>query len=119
MIMSSSASTVTDFDPMELLTDDEYAPDIVIVSSDDELDHEMLSDDDDLLDDFQPFALPDPLVGDDPQIDDVLDLQLPLFDRIIYGHPEGEHVVVYLAIPLAAIPPNMDIEDDQDEVPLF
>ncbi|MFS7962711.1 hypothetical protein Hanom_Chr08g00729791 [Helianthus anomalus] len=73
--------------------------------SDSESNPEMMSDDDD-LDDFQPFALPD--FGDDvPFVDDILALPLPIHDQLIIAHPDGERIVepipIYV-IPLAVIP---------------
>ncbi|MFS7963051.1 hypothetical protein Hanom_Chr08g00733611 [Helianthus anomalus] len=92
--------------------------------SDSESDLEVASDDDD-LDDFQPFALPD--FGDDvPFIDDVLALPLPFHDQLIIGHPDGEHLVEPIpihAIPFAAIPdedwPFVDDLDDDVDVPVI
>ncbi|MFS7963303.1 hypothetical protein Hanom_Chr08g00736511 [Helianthus anomalus] len=50
-----------------------------------------MSDDED-LDNFQPFALPE--FGDGiPSEDDVLALPLPIHDQLITGHPYGENVV--------------------------
>ncbi|KAJ0876101.1 hypothetical protein HanPSC8_Chr11g0484501 [Helianthus annuus] len=79
-----------------------------------------MSDDDD-LDDFQPFALPD--FGDDiPVVDDVLAFPLPIHDQLIIGHPDGEHIVEPIPIhtvPLAAIPAEdwpfvVDLDNDID-----
>ncbi|MFS7959562.1 hypothetical protein Hanom_Chr08g00692551 [Helianthus anomalus] len=63
--------------------------------------------------DFQPFTLPEPDPADIPPVDDVL--AIPHFhDMIIYGHPEGEHVVAFIPIPLAVVGP-----EDGDVVPPF
>ena len=75
-----------------------------------------VSDDED-LDDFQPFALPDhyPQEVDD----DVLAIPQPHHDIVIEGHPGGEHVVVHAVEPLEVVPPVADIDDDDDVVPVF
>ncbi|KAJ0786210.1 hypothetical protein HanOQP8_Chr02g0052661 [Helianthus annuus] len=90
---------------MVVASDDEIAPAPEIFTSDAETDLELMSDDED-LDDFQPFALPD--FGDDiPFVDDVLAFPLPIHDQLIIGHPDGEHLVEPIpihAVPLAAIP---------------
>ncbi|KAJ0502430.1 hypothetical protein HanHA300_Chr11g0412781 [Helianthus annuus] len=79
-----------------------------------------MSDDDD-LDDFQPFALPN--FGDDiPFVDDVLAFPLPIHDQLIIGHPDCEHIVEPIpihAVPLAAIPAEdwpfvVDLDNDID-----
>ncbi|MFS7986931.1 hypothetical protein Hanom_Chr11g01016041 [Helianthus anomalus] len=67
-----------------------------------------MSDDDD-LDVFQPFALPD--FGDDiPFVDDVLAFPIPIHDQLIIGHPDGEHLVE--PIPIHAVPPAATLADD-------
>ncbi|KAJ0765871.1 hypothetical protein HanPI659440_Chr08g0308771 [Helianthus annuus] len=107
-------------DPMAIVSDDEIAPAPEIFTSDSETDPELMSDDDD-LDDFQPFALPD--FGDDiPFIDDVLAFPLSIHDQLIIGHPDGEHIVEPILIhvvPLGAIPAEdwpfvIDLDDDID-----
>ncbi|MFS8024468.1 hypothetical protein Hanom_Chr16g01463591 [Helianthus anomalus] len=43
----------------------------------------------------------------------------PLHDVIIYGHPEGEHMIVNLVVPLAVVP-LVDLEDDDDvDIPVI
>ncbi|MFS7946251.1 hypothetical protein Hanom_Chr06g00533811 [Helianthus anomalus] len=89
---------------MTIVSDDEVAPALEIFTSDTESDPELMSDDDD-LDDFQPFSLP---------------------DFLVIGHPDGEHLVEHIpihAILLAAIPAEdwpfvVDLGDDVD-VPMF
>ncbi|MFS7946905.1 hypothetical protein Hanom_Chr06g00541861 [Helianthus anomalus] len=93
VLMSSSESRglSNEHDPMVIVSDDEVAHTPEIFTSDSETGPEMMSDDDD-LDDFQPFALPD--FGDDvPFNDDVVALPLPIHDQLIIGHPDGEHLV--------------------------
>ncbi|KAJ0752565.1 hypothetical protein HanPI659440_Chr09g0325851 [Helianthus annuus] len=104
VIMSSSESSglSEEHDPMAIVSDDEIAPVPEIFTSDSKSDPEMMPDDED-LDEFQPFALPD--FGDDdiPLEDDVLALPLPIHDQLIIAHPDGEHVVEPIlihAIPL-------------------
>ncbi|MFS7977182.1 hypothetical protein Hanom_Chr10g00901101 [Helianthus anomalus] len=84
----------------------------------------MMSDDDD-LDDFQPFALPN-FGHDAPFVDDVLTFPLTLHGQLIIAHPDGEHIVEPIpihTIPLATIPAEdwlfiVDLDDDVD-VPVF
>ncbi|KAF5789868.1 hypothetical protein HanXRQr2_Chr09g0376291 [Helianthus annuus] len=121
VIMSSSESSglSEEHDPMAIVSDDEIAPVPEIFTSDSKSDPEMMPDDED-LDEFQPFALPD--FGDDdiPLEDDVLALPLPIHNQLIIAHPDGEHVVEPIlihAIPLAAIPVEdwpfiVDLDDD-------
>ncbi|MFS7968924.1 hypothetical protein Hanom_Chr09g00803161 [Helianthus anomalus] len=77
MSSSESSGLIDDYDPMELVSDNGVVPtDEVFTSdtdSDPEEDPDFMSDDDD-LDDFQPFALPDLADGDVPPVDDVLTL---------------------------------------------
>ncbi|KAJ0617430.1 hypothetical protein HanHA89_Chr02g0041831 [Helianthus annuus] len=116
---SSSSSDLSEVDPMLVVSDDEYGPDIIIISSDDESEHDVSSDDDYMLDDFQPFALA--AFGEDPvpPEDDVLAMPQLLHGIIIYGHPEGEHMIVHLPEPLAAVP-FVDLEDDDDvDIPVI
>ncbi|MFS7936363.1 hypothetical protein Hanom_Chr05g00414711 [Helianthus anomalus] len=80
--------------------------------------HDTFLEDDDLLDDFQPFAFIDYAEDDAPLEDDVLTFQQPLHDAIIYGHPEGEHMIVHLAVPLAIVP-LVDLDGDDDDIPIF
>ncbi|KAJ0805250.1 hypothetical protein HanPI659440_Chr02g0047631 [Helianthus annuus] len=105
---------------MAVVSDDEIAPAPKIFTFDSETDPELMSDDND-LDDFQPFALPD--FGDDiPFVDDVLAFPLPIHDQLIIGHTDGEHLVEPIpihAVPLAAIPDEdwpfvVDLDDDID-----
>ncbi|KAJ0592169.1 hypothetical protein HanHA300_Chr03g0081721 [Helianthus annuus] len=120
MSSSESSGLFDEHDPMAIVSDDEVAHAPEIFTSDSESDPEMMSDDDD-LDDFQPFALPD--FGDDvPFVDDVLALPLPLHDQLIIGYPDGEHLVELIpihVIPLAAIPAEdwpfvVNLDDDVD-----
>ncbi|MFS7950265.1 hypothetical protein Hanom_Chr07g00581261 [Helianthus anomalus] len=124
MSYSESSGMSDEHDPMAIVSDDEVAHAPEILTSDSESDPEMMSDDDD-LDDFQPFALPD-FGDDDPFVDDVLALPLPHHDQLIIGHPDGEHLVepipIY-AIPLVAIPvedwPFVVHLDDDVDVPVI
>ncbi|XP_022041545.1 cell surface glycoprotein 1-like [Helianthus annuus] len=107
--MSSSESGLSDtVGPMAIVSDDGIIPELEIFTSDTESDPEMMSDDDD---DFQPFALPD--FGDD----------VPHADGPSHPHPDGEHVVapIPVPLPLAAFPfedlPFDDLFDD--DVDLF
>ncbi|KAM0053038.1 hypothetical protein Hdeb2414_s0007g00255341 [Helianthus debilis subsp. tardiflorus] len=126
VLMSSSESNELseEHDPMAIVSDDEVVSAPEIFTTDSETDPEMMSDDED-LDDFQPFSLPD--FGDDvPFVDDVLASPLSIHDQLIIGHPDGEHIVEPIpihAIPLAAIPAEdlpfvVDLDDDVD-VPVF
>ncbi|MFS8024816.1 hypothetical protein Hanom_Chr16g01467831 [Helianthus anomalus] len=126
LLMSSSESSglSEEHDPLAIISDDEIASAPEIFTSHSETDPEMMSDDED-LEDFQPFALPD--FGDDvPFVDDVLALPLPIHDQLIIAHPDGEHIVEPIPIhdiPLAAIPAEdwpfvFDLDDDV-EVPVF
>ncbi|MFS7977436.1 hypothetical protein Hanom_Chr10g00903941 [Helianthus anomalus] len=119
--MSSSSDTdsaghASDADYIPL---DDPAPPVILVSDDE------VSDDEWMDIDFQPFALPDPDPADIPPVDDVL--AIPHFhDMIIYGHPEGEHVVAFLPIPLDVVgpeggddvPPVIDpmLDDDAEDM---
>ncbi|MFS8007384.1 hypothetical protein Hanom_Chr14g01260361 [Helianthus anomalus] len=84
-----------DVDPMDLVSDNEIVPEVQVITSD----SESASDDD--LDDFQPFALP----GD-----------------IIDADVLGEHVVEIIpfdVVPFDAIPFIVDLEDDDDVIPVI
>ncbi|KAF5803127.1 hypothetical protein HanXRQr2_Chr06g0267681 [Helianthus annuus] len=111
MSSSEGSNVYDDMDPMELVSDDEYVPEVQVITSD----SESASGDD--LDDFQPFALLDDIIDDD-----VLAIP-PLFnDIVIMGHLEGEHVVKVIpfdVIPLAAIPFIVDLDDDDDVIPVI
>ncbi|KAL9997320.1 hypothetical protein Hdeb2414_s0007g00243841 [Helianthus debilis subsp. tardiflorus] len=121
-IMSSfeSSGLFDKHDPMAIVSHDEVAHVPEIFTSDSKSDPEMMSDDDD-LDDFQPFALPD-FSDDVPFVDDVLALPFPLHDQLIIGHLDGEHLVEPIpihAIPLAVVPAEgwpfvVDLDDDVD-----
>ncbi|KAJ0699675.1 hypothetical protein HanOQP8_Chr10g0358691 [Helianthus annuus] len=124
MSSSKNSGISEEHDPMAIVSDDEVTPAPEIFTSDSETDPKMMSDDDD-LDDFQPFALPN--FGDDaPFVDDVLTFPLPLHDQLIIAHPDGEHIVESIpihAISLATIPAEdwlfvVDLDDDVD-VPVF
>ncbi|KAJ0616468.1 hypothetical protein HanRHA438_Chr02g0089351 [Helianthus annuus] len=124
MSSSESSGLSDEHNPMAIVSDDEVAPIPEIFTSDSESDPELMSDEED-LNDFQPFTLPD--FGDVPFNDDVLALPLPIHDQLIIGHPDGEHVVEPIpihVIPLAAIPAEdwpfvVDLDDDDVDVPVF
>ncbi|KAF5759824.1 hypothetical protein HanRHA438_Chr16g0757781 [Helianthus annuus] len=106
-----SSNVYDDVDPMELVSDDEFVPEVQVITSD----SESASNDD--LDDFQPFALLEDIIDDD-----VLAIPPLLNDIFIMGHPEGEHVVEVIPfdiIPLAAIPFVVDLDDDDDVIPVI
>ncbi|MFS8033824.1 hypothetical protein Hanom_Chr17g01574131 [Helianthus anomalus] len=124
MSSSESSKLLDDYDPMELVSNDEVVPAEEVFTSDTDSDPDedpdFLSDEDD-LDDFQPFALPDLTDDDIPLVDDVLALPLPIHDQLIIGHPNGEHIVEPIpipVIPLAVIPMEdwpfvVDLDDDE------
>ncbi|MFS7918997.1 hypothetical protein Hanom_Chr03g00207741 [Helianthus anomalus] len=127
VLMSSSESSglSDEHDPIAIVSDDEIAPVPEVFTSDSVSNPEMMSDDEDLYD-FHPFALPD--FGDDlPFVDDVLALPLPIYDQLINGHPDGEHVVEPIpihAISLTAIPAEdwpfiINLDADAEEIPVF
>ncbi|MFS7912463.1 hypothetical protein Hanom_Chr02g00130241 [Helianthus anomalus] len=91
MSSSEGSNVYDDVDPMELVSDDEYVPEVQVITSD----SKSASDGD--MDDIQPFALPDDIIEDD-----VLAIPPLLNDIVIIGHPEGEHVVEI--IPFDIIP---------------
>ncbi|MFS7936186.1 hypothetical protein Hanom_Chr05g00412551 [Helianthus anomalus] len=110
MSSSESSRLYDDHDPMELVSDDEVGPAEEVFTSDTDSDPkedpDLMSDDDD-LDDFQPFALPDLADGDIPLVDDVLALPQLIHDQLIIGHPDGENIIESIpipAIPLSVIP---------------
>ncbi|KAM0036895.1 hypothetical protein Hdeb2414_s0014g00431771 [Helianthus debilis subsp. tardiflorus] len=111
MSSSKGSNAYDDVDPMELVSDNEYVPEVQVITSD----RESASDDD--LDDFQPFALLDDIIDDD-----VFAIPPLLKEIVIMGHPEGEHVVEVIPfniIPLAAIPFIVDFDDDDDVIPVI
>ncbi|MFS7953948.1 hypothetical protein Hanom_Chr07g00624621 [Helianthus anomalus] len=123
--MSSLESGLSNaHDPMAVVSDDEVMPAPEIYTSDIESDPVMLSKDED---DFQPFALPD--FGDDLPIadgfpdEDPFDIPAPVYDHLIIGHPDGEHIVAPFLdpVPLVVIPPDDWPSDDlfDDDVDLF
>ncbi|KAF5767610.1 hypothetical protein HanRHA438_Chr14g0636361 [Helianthus annuus] len=126
MLSFESNGLSDEHDPLAIVSDDEVAPVPEIFTFDSNSDPDLMSDDED-LDDFHPFALPD--FGDDiPLEDDVLALPVPIHDHLIIGHPDGEHIVESLPInfvPLAAIPVEdwpfvIDLDnDDDDEISVF
>ncbi|MFS8024336.1 hypothetical protein Hanom_Chr16g01462041 [Helianthus anomalus] len=109
---------------MAIVSDDEIMHEPEIFTSDTESDLEMLSDDDD---NFQPFALPD--LGDDAPIadgilvEDIFALPATIHDHLIIGHPDGEHIValILVPVPLVVIRPEDWLIDDlfDDDVDLF
>ncbi|KAJ0734481.1 hypothetical protein HanPI659440_Chr11g0420631 [Helianthus annuus] len=108
--MASSASSGI-YDPMEIASDDEFPHVIEIVSSDDED-----------ADDFQPFALPDPILDGGPLEDDVLAVGPQLNEFVIISHPDGDHIVDYIPLevaPLAVVPGFIVVSDDEDDVPVI
>ncbi|MFS8023696.1 hypothetical protein Hanom_Chr16g01454491 [Helianthus anomalus] len=108
MSSSESSGLSDEYDPMALVFDDEVAPVAEVFMSDSESDPEMMSDDED-LDDFQPFTLPD--FGDEiPLEDHVLTLPLPIHDQLIIGHPDGL-AIHHVASPVVSV---IDISFDSD-----
>ncbi|MFS7912592.1 hypothetical protein Hanom_Chr02g00131771 [Helianthus anomalus] len=99
--------------PSESGLSEEHDP--MVVTSDDEIAH-----------DPEPFALPD--FGDDipdPDdilIDDIFELPIPIHDHLIISHPDGEHLVAPIldVVPLLAIPPEDwpfdDLLDDDFDI---
>ncbi|MFS7912343.1 hypothetical protein Hanom_Chr02g00128861 [Helianthus anomalus] len=80
-----------------------------------------MSDDGD-LDDFQPFALPDPIHDGEPLVDDVLAVGPQLDQFIIIGHRDGAHIIDYIpldVVPLEAVPGDIVISDDEDDIPVI
>ncbi|KAJ0548814.1 hypothetical protein HanIR_Chr08g0388031 [Helianthus annuus] len=109
MVSSASSGVYDDYGHMDISTDDEAA--VEIVSSDDED-----------LDDFQPFALLDPVLDGEPIEDDVLAVGPQLNQFVIIGHPDGAHIVDYIpldVVPLAAVPEIIVVSDDEDDVPVI
>ncbi|KAJ0442077.1 hypothetical protein HanOQP8_Chr16g0610631 [Helianthus annuus] len=92
------------------------------ISSDGEPLVEIVSFDDEDLDDFQPFTLPDPVHDREPLVDDVLAVGPQLNQFIIIGHPDGAHIVDYIpldVIPLPAVLRDMVVSDNDDDVPVI
>ncbi|KAJ0786095.1 hypothetical protein HanOQP8_Chr02g0051261 [Helianthus annuus] len=92
------------------------------ISSDDEPFVEIVSSDDEDLDDFQPFALPDPVHDGEPVVDDVLAVGPQLNQFVIIGHPDGAHIVDYIpldVVPLVAVPGDIVVSDDEDDIPVI
>ncbi|KAF5818289.1 hypothetical protein HanXRQr2_Chr02g0063331 [Helianthus annuus] len=111
MSSSEGSNVYDDVDPMELVSDDKYVLEVQVITSI----SESASDGD--MDDIQSFALPDDIIEDD-----VLAIPPLLNDIVIIGHPEGEHVVEIIPfdiITLAAIPFVVDLDDDDDVIPVF
>ncbi|MFS8021399.1 hypothetical protein Hanom_Chr16g01426951 [Helianthus anomalus] len=109
-----SSSLSKEHDPMAIISDDDIALVPEIFTSDSESDPEIMSDDED-LDHFQPFALPD--FGDDiPFVDVVLALPLPIHDQLIMGIPMDWPFIVdldiYVEVPLFEVDhPDDDLGD--------
>ncbi|MFS7935844.1 hypothetical protein Hanom_Chr05g00408281 [Helianthus anomalus] len=104
MSSSKGSNVYDDMDPMKLASDDEVVPEVQVITSDNE------------LDDFQPFAL----LGD--IIDDLLAIPPLLNEIVIMGHPKGEdivEVVPFDVIPLDVIPYIIDLDDDDDIIPVI
>ncbi|MFS7946316.1 hypothetical protein Hanom_Chr06g00534601 [Helianthus anomalus] len=93
MSSSKGSNVYDDVDPMELVSDDEFVSEVQVITSD----SESAFDGD--IDDFQLFALLDDIIKDD-----------------------GEHVVEVIpfdVIPLDAIPFVVDLDDDDDIIPVI
>ncbi|KAF5756962.1 hypothetical protein HanRHA438_Chr17g0830981 [Helianthus annuus] len=111
MASSASSGIHDDVDPMEIASDDEFPHVVEIVSSDDED-----------LDDFQPFALPNPILDGEPMEDDVLAVGPHLNEFVIISHPDGAHIVDHIpldAVPIVAVPGLIVVSDDEDDVPVI
>ncbi|KAJ0951988.1 hypothetical protein HanPSC8_Chr02g0066911 [Helianthus annuus] len=108
MASSASSGVYDDHAHMDISSDDE--PFVEIVSSDDD------------LDDFQSFALTEPVHDGEPLVDDVLAVGPQLNQFIIIGHPNGAHTIDYIpldVVPLAAVPGDIVVSDDEDDVPVI
>ncbi|MFS8006477.1 hypothetical protein Hanom_Chr14g01249591 [Helianthus anomalus] len=109
MASSASSGVYEDYCYMDLSSDDE--PFVEVVSSDDED-----------LDDFQPFALPDPVHDGEPVEDDILAVGPQLNQFVIIGHPDEAHIVDYIplnVVPLAEVPGDIVVSDEEDDVPVI
>ncbi|XP_022004395.1 myb-related transcription factor, partner of profilin-like [Helianthus annuus] len=107
MSSSEGSNIYDDVDPMTPSSDDDYIPEVQVITSD----SETGSDSD--MDDFQPFAYLGDIVDDD-----VLAVPPPLNDIMIIGHPEGEHIVEIIpldVLPLAMVP-FVDLDEDDDDI---
>ncbi|KAJ0532580.1 hypothetical protein HanIR_Chr09g0398551 [Helianthus annuus] len=107
MSSSEGSNIYDDVDPMTPSSDDDYIPEVQVITSD----SETGSDSD--MDDFQPFAYLGDIVDDD-----VLAVPPPLNDIVIIGHPEGEHIVEIIpldVLPLAMVP-FVDLDEDDDDI---
>ncbi|MFS7940018.1 hypothetical protein Hanom_Chr05g00458721 [Helianthus anomalus] len=107
MSSSEGSNIYEDVDPMTCSLDDDYIPEVQVITSD----SETGSDSD--MDDFQPFAFLGDIVDDD-----VLDVPPLSNDIVIIGHPEGEHVVEIIpldVLPLAMVP-FVDLDEDNDDI---
>ncbi|KAF5759651.1 hypothetical protein HanXRQr2_Chr16g0743811 [Helianthus annuus] len=110
MSSSEGSNVYDDVDPMQIVSDDDYVPEVQVILSD----SDSTSDSD--MDDFQPFALLGDIIDDD-----VLAIAPPLNDIVIICHPEGDVVeVIPLDVaPLDVMPFIVDLDDDDDVVPVI
>ncbi|MFS7913243.1 hypothetical protein Hanom_Chr02g00139531 [Helianthus anomalus] len=91
------------------------------ISSNDEPFVEIVSSDDEDLDDFQPFALPGFVQDGEPLVDGVLAVGPQLNQFIIIGHPDGAHIVDYIppdVVSLAAVPETLSSPTTRMTFPL-
>ncbi|MFS7913244.1 hypothetical protein Hanom_Chr02g00139541 [Helianthus anomalus] len=84
------------------------------ISSNDEPFVEIVSSDDEDLDDFQPFTLPGFVHDGEPLVDGVLAVGPQLNQFIIIGHPDGAHIVDY--IPLDDDVPVIHVGHPEDDI---
>ncbi|KAM0037720.1 hypothetical protein Hdeb2414_s0013g00406571 [Helianthus debilis subsp. tardiflorus] len=111
MSSSKGSNVYDDVDPMELVSDDEVVLEVQVITSDSE------SASDNNLDDFEPCALLGDIIDDD-----VLAIPPLLNDIVIMVHPEGEHIVEIIpfdVVPLDAIPFIVDLDDEDDVIPVI
>ncbi|MFS7953910.1 hypothetical protein Hanom_Chr07g00624131 [Helianthus anomalus] len=69
-----------------------------------------------------PFALPNPVHDGEPLVDEILAVGPQLNQFIIIDHPDGAHIVDYIpldVVPLAGVPGDVVIFDDEDDVPVI
>ncbi|MFS7976369.1 hypothetical protein Hanom_Chr10g00891661 [Helianthus anomalus] len=110
MSSSEGSNVYDDVDPMEIVSGNDYVSEVQVISSDSDSTS-------DSVDDFQPFALLGDIIDDD-----VLAIPPLLNDIVILGHPEDEHVVEVIPLdvaPLDVMPFIVDLDDDDDVVPVI